>query len=199
MVADAESVTPEEQQKYSEAFTRQQQQTRTFRAELRQTVMLRGLKEPVTSQGWLYYQSPDSLLLKFDQPAGEFVLLRGSDLHQQKTNKPLMHRKLSEQEKECGAGPGFLLSLFQNGGTNYYHLFSVHMARTNEALLVTLAPRKRNSKERLGQIENIIALPSLEIRSIRLQLGPAGSATYEFVNPTRNEPLDPALFAAPKP
>jgi hypothetical protein len=50
----------------------------------------------------------------------------------------------------------------------------------------------------LRSVDNVIAWPSMDVRSMRIGLIMKSYIAYEFRNPRRNQPLDADVFAAPK-
>ena len=177
-----------ERQPYVDAFVRAQQQTQTYQAELKQTVRLRGLQKPVESAGHIYYRAPGSLRLSFTQPADEYMLLTGDDLYLKKANRALIHRK------SPGENARMLLELFRGGEKDWEEKFDITYARENDHLIVTLHPKQPDAKMHGVEIENIVALPSYDIRSIQIRFDKDSSMTYEFSHAVRNAPLDDKLF-----
>src|SRR5437867_7020056 len=96
-----------ERQPYVDAFVRTQQLTQTYQADLKQTVRLHGLKNPVESVGRILYKAPDKLRINFTQPAGEYMLIGGDEVYFKKANRPL--RKSADRNADM------LLSAFQGG------------------------------------------------------------------------------------
>jgi hypothetical protein len=50
----------------------------------------------------------------------------------------------------------------------------------------------------LRSVDNVIAWPAMDVRSMRVGLIMGGYIIYEFHNPRRNQPLDDAVFEVPK-
>lgn len=174
-----------ERQPLMDAFARTQQQTQTYQADLKQTVRLRGLQKPVESAGKILYKAPGALRLSFTQPAGEYMLLTGDDLYMKKANRALIHRK------SAGQNARMLLELFHGGAKDWEEKFDITYARADDHLIVTLRPKQAEVKV---EIENIVSLPSYDIRSIQIRFDKDNSLTYEFANPVRNAPLEDKLF-----
>ncbi len=169
-----------ERRAHDEAFARLQQQTRTYQADLKQTVRLRGLQKPVESTGTIYFQAPGQLRISFTQPAGEYLLITGNDVYVKKANRPLRHNTADPNAQ-------MLLSLFRGYVKDWEKKFRVTCARDADRLIVTLRD------ERI-EIENVVALPSYEIRSVQVRFDADNSMTYEFTHAVRNQPLDGRLF-----
>jgi outer membrane lipoprotein-sorting protein len=183
-----------EQREFSRAFSKKQKQLKSFQADLKQTLLLEGIRDPVKSVGRIYYQAPDSLLIDFAQPKGEFMLIRGTELYVKKSGKSLLRRKL-------GDGPGetnmlMLLALFQNGAVENEN-FEVSMDQVKDRLFVKLIPKELENK-RVLQIENELSLPDLSVRSIKVTFGESNVIRYELSNQKRNPKLSEDLFVIPQ-
>jgi hypothetical protein len=69
---------------------------------------------------------------------------------------------------------------------------------TNDAQTVTLRPKHFAQMLPLRSVENVIAWPSFDVRSMRIGLIWDSYITYEFRNSRRNQPLVAAVFEVPK-
>ena len=186
-----------ERKPYIDAFVRKQQETQTYEATLKQTLRLRGLKEPVESEGRVCYKAPGELLMSFSKPAGDYLIVTGADIYLKKANRPLVHRKSAAKQTRPDQNAQLLLSLFQGGAADWGAQFDIDMARDGDQLIVTMRPKQPAAAARQVRIENMIALPSNEIRSIQISFGEDNSLTYEFSDAKRNRPIDDKLFVAP--
>ncbi len=198
MAAVGAPLAPEEREAFIARFVAQQQATETYQAELKQTLELRGLRRPVESAGRIYYRSPDALALVFEKPAGEFLIVAGGDLFVKKHRQRLRHRTIDPAR----AGHHdllFMLALFRDGAAVTREHFDVAMTRTNADLLVRLSPKERDPHHRQPvAIDNWIAETTLEVSKLRLQFHGENAITYEFREPVRNQPIDPAVFQPPR-
>ena len=183
---------------YIDAFVANQRQTQTYEADMHQTLRLRGLKQPIESEARIFYKAPGALLMSFTKPAGEYVIVTGDDVYLKKANRPLSHRKIVAQKARPDQNAQLLLSLFQGDALDWGALFDIDMARDENRLIVTLRPKQADAKARQVRIENVIALPSNNLRSIQISFGEENSLTYEFSDAKRNLPLDDKLFVAPE-
>jgi outer membrane lipoprotein-sorting protein len=172
-----------------------QRETQTYRADLKQTVMMRGLRDPVVSEGAVYFQRPDALAFRFTQPSAEYFLMNGPDIWLKKRNKPLRHRQIGPDETQAAGDMGFLMSLFKDGGTNTRERYEVAIMRGDGELRVVLTPKQRKPRSRDPvQIENWVNADTLELARMRIEFEGGSTIAYEFHNPLRNTPLDSALF-----
>jgi outer membrane lipoprotein-sorting protein len=187
-----------ERKPYIDAFVRKQQETQTYEATLKQTLRLRGLKQPVESEGRVYYKAPGALLMSFSKPAGDYLIVTGADIYLKKANRPLLRRKTVAGHVRPDQNAQLLLSLFQGGALDWGALFDIDMARDDDQLIVTMHPKQPDAAARRVSIDSIIVLPSNELRSIQVSFGEENSLTYEFSDPKRNRPLDDKLFVAPE-
>jgi outer membrane lipoprotein-sorting protein len=182
----------------ADEFVAHQVATQTFEADLRQVFHWSFPRRHVDSLGHISYQAPDFLSIVLTNPAPEFVLVRGQDLYIKRDKKPLATYKLGMHNGKPTQQVQFLLSFFQNGCTNFTDLFDANIVRAPDACTVTLTPKHSLQMLPLRSVENVIAWPSMDVRSMRIGLIMDSYITYEFRNPRRNQPLDTNVFEVPK-
>jgi outer membrane lipoprotein-sorting protein len=182
----------------ADAFVAHQAATQTFEADLLQTFHWSFPRKHVESLGHISYQAPGFLAIVLTNPAAELVLVRGDDLYIQRDKKALAMYKLEVHNGKPSQNVQFLLSFFQNGCTNFASLFDVTVMQTNDAQTVTLRPKHFAQMLPLRSVENVIAWPSFDVRSMRIGLIWDSYITYEFRNSRRNQPLVAAVFEVPK-
>lgn len=185
--------------RYERNFGALQQSTRTFSADILQTLTLQGLSRPIVSKGVLFYASPDRLLIRFSQPAGEWTLVNGRQAAIQKQGKPLDVRNLSATGKK-GAHAANLLDFFRNGPDHWHRDFDVSMTRSGDHLEVHLKPwmTPTSTFQGVDSIVTTLQLPDCEIISMDIAMAGANHIRYEFSNIRRNIAMAPALFVIPK-
>ena len=183
----------------ADEFVAHQTATQTFECDLRQVFHWSFPRRHVDSLGRLCYQAPDLLSIVLTNPASELVLVRGQDLYIKRDKKPLATCKLGIHNGKPTQRVQFLLSFFQNGCTNFADLFDVTIARTPDTRTVTLTPKHSLQMLPLRSVENVVAWPSMDVRSMHIGLIMDSYIIYEFRNPRRNQPIDPAVFEVPKP
>jgi hypothetical protein len=179
-----------------QAFAAAQAGTRSFRAELRQTLTLEGLDQPVVSMGELSYLAPDRLSIKFSQPAGEWMRIEGKQFTLQKKGQPLQHRDLAASGN---ANAATLLDFFGGDPRRWHRDFDVAMARDGDRLLVTLVPWRVPTAQRQGvdRIVTTLRLPGYDVEKIEVTIHGANRLEFAFTRGQRNAKIDPALFTAP--
>jgi len=182
----------------ADAFVAQQLATRTFTAELKQVFHWTFPPKHVVSSGRIYYQAPDRLALIFTNPGTESVIIRGEDLYIKRDQQHLAHHILQDRDDKPTQNVQFLLAFFQNGCTNYTHLFNATLTQSNAALTIRLVPKHMAKMLPLRCVTNVLDWPGFAIQSMRIGLLWNGYITYEFSQATRNQPLDEAAFAIPK-
>lgn len=197
--ARANPVSPAEMAKHEKGFGALQQGSRTFSAQIRQTLSLEGLSKPLLSQGTLYYAAPDRLLVRFSQPAGEWMLVNGTRAAVKKQGKPVDLKDLSSQGKKSSQAAS-LLDFFRNGPDRWHHDFDVTMTREGDHLVVHLKPWMTPTATFQG-VEGIVTtlqLPGYEIVSMEITLSGPNRVRYDFSGVQRNIPLASSLFAMPR-
>ncbi len=182
----------------AEAFIAHQAATQTFEADLRQVFHWSFPRKHVESLGHISYQAPDFLAIVLTNPAAELVLVRGDDLYIQRDKKAPAKYKLEVHNGKPTQNVQFLLSFFQNGCTNFAGLFDATVTQSNDNQTVMLRPKHPALMLPLRSVENVIAWPSFDVRSMRIGLILDSYITYEFKNPRRNQPLAAAVFEVPK-
>jgi hypothetical protein len=126
------------------------------------------------------------------------VLVRGDDLYIKRDDKALQTYKLGRRNGKPVQYVQFLLGFFQNGCTNFAGLFDLNITSAPNSCPAMLTPKHSWQLLPLRSVENVITLPSMDVRSMRIGLILNGYITYEFGRPSRNQPLDPSIFEAPE-
>jgi outer membrane lipoprotein-sorting protein len=198
--AEPQPVTPAELAHHDQAFSAVQRDTRSFRAGVTQTLHLQGLARPIVSTGTLDYVSPDKLLIRFTQPAGEWMLVNGSTAVIKKQGQPLERRDLTAQGRSA-SHEASLLDFFHADPARWHRDFDVAMTRDGDRLLVWLKPwmTPTSSAQGVEQIVTTLQLPAYAIVEMNVTLSGANSIDYQFTHGERNAAIDPALFQVPAP
>jgi outer membrane lipoprotein-sorting protein len=198
--ADPQPVSPADLARYDQAFSAVQQSTRTFRADVRQTLHLQGLSRPIASTGTLDYVSPDKLLIRFTQPAGEWMLVNGSVALVKKQGKPLERHDLTTQGRSASHAAS-LLDFFHADPARWHRDFDVTMTRDGDRLVVHLQPWMTPTATSQGvqEIVTTLRLPAYAIVEMNVMIHGANSIDYQFTHGERNASIDPALFQVPAP
>jgi hypothetical protein len=179
-------------------FIAHQVATQAFEADLRQVFHWSFPPKHVESLGHISYQAPDLLAIALTNPATELVLLRGDDLYIKRDKKAPATYKLGVHNGKPTQNVQFLLSFFQNGCTNFAGLFDAQVTQANDTQTVRLVPKHTLQMLPLRSVENVIAWPSMDVRSMRIGLIWDSYITYEFTKPRRNQPIDATVFEVPK-
>jgi outer membrane lipoprotein-sorting protein len=198
--ADPQPVSAADLARYDQGFSAVQQATHSYRADITQMLHLQGLAKPITSTGTLYYESPDKLLVRFSQPAGEWMLVNGSQAAIQKAGRPIERRDLAAQGRAASHAAS-LLDFFHADPTRWHHDFDVSMSRDGDRLFVHLKPWMTPTATSQGveQIVTTLLLPRYDIVRMMITINAGNSVDYQFAHGQRNAALDPALFTIPPP
>jgi outer membrane lipoprotein-sorting protein len=191
-------VTPTEMAGYERGFSAVQKGSHSFRSDLRQTLHLQGVAQPIVSLGILYYSEPEQLLIRFSQPAGEWMRVNGSEVAIQKTGKPLERHELSGKGKGSSHAAS-LLDVFHNDASRWHQDFDVTMTRDGNALFVTLKPYLTPTAPEQGidHVVTTLKLPNYDLAEVKVFITPTNWIDYEFLNGRRNVAIDPTLFQIP--
>lgn len=194
----AAPVSDSEMARYESGFSSLQKSTHTFQAALRQTLSLHGSAQPIISTGTLFYQNPDRLLLRFSQPAGEWLLVNGARLAIQKRGHPVQ----IEDSSTVGvrhSHTASLLDFFSSGAERWHKDFDVTMTREGNHLLVQLKPWQTptSTSQGLDRVITTLQLPGYEVAEIEVTVNGDNKIAYQFSNVKRNVPMAADLFAVP--
>lgn len=186
--------------RYDSGFAAVQRSTHTFKADITQTLRLQGLAHPLESVGTLSYADPDKLLIRFSKPAGEWMLVNGSQTAIQKTGKPLERHDLTAQGRSA-SHTASLLDFFHADPARWHKDFDVSMTRDGDTLSVHLKPWMTPTATSQGvqEIVTKLLLPKYDILEMTITLNGANSVDYQFAHGERNAAIDPALFKVPTP
>jgi len=182
---------------YEKGFAAAQAATHTFRAMLRQTLTLQGLDQPVVSTGELFYAAPGRLLIRFSDPAGEWMRIADGELEMKKTGQPPVRRDLAQG----GSNAATLLDFFGGDAARWDRDFQVTMSRdeNNDRLRVELVPWRVPGAKRQGvdRIVTTLRLPDYEVISIEVAMNAENRIGFEFSDGRRNAAIDPQIFKTP--
>jgi len=187
------ALTARDSEAITSRFQKKQKETKTLECNLKQILKIDDISTPIQSKGRIYYKAPDSLLIKFDEPADEFTLLLGNDLYLKKAKKSLVHR-IVDPNRSSMEGMLGLLSVFQNGAEAFNKVFDVVMNREGKKIHIVLTPKKDGENSKPTLIETVLTAKDCEILSIHVAFDENNSITYELSSPQRNQKMDDNLF-----
>lgn len=182
--------------KYSADFQAKQAATKTFECGLKQTLRLQGVKKPIISDGHIYYQAPDQLLVRFDKPSSQFVLLKGNHMVMKKGDDDPEERDLDPKSEADSLGIALLLEFFRNGASKLWKSHNVVMYEVDPLLSVTITPK--NPDQRPSLIVMQLGLTNLEVRSQTVRFTPENELKYEFIQSRRDQPIKEGTFDWPR-
>jgi outer membrane lipoprotein-sorting protein len=193
----AAPVSENEMTRYEKGFNALQESTRTFRADLRQSLMLEGMAKPIVSTGTLFYQTPDHLLLRFSKPAGEWLIINGHQMGVKKQEKSLDLQQVSSQGRRSHAAS--LLDFFSSGVSRWHKDFDVSMTREGDRLSVQLKPWQTPTSASQGVecIVTTLQLPTYDVLEIEVTINGENKISYQFSNTQRNIEMPSSLFILP--
>jgi outer membrane lipoprotein-sorting protein len=189
----AAEMAPSEIARFNARFEAKQSATTAFRAQLLQFLQLSGLRDPILSRGEILYRAPDQLLLRYTQPPGESILLRGNEVYVVKPPAP--SRSVRLEPGKPGSEMLYFLGLFQDGGRKMREDWNFSAATTSTITTVSLKPRSPLAE--VLEIISQVRTRDLEIRSIQVRLPRNTTLTYELQNIRRNVDLPATLFQPP--
>jgi outer membrane lipoprotein-sorting protein len=171
-------------------FLSAQQNTRTLQADFKQIITAPGLRDAAASTGRLLYLAPDSLLVTYTDPAGDYLLLRGNKFTSQRAGKSTIRDASDPSARALTA----LRDLLR--GAPAGNVMTRSVTQSGNKYLVTLTPSVPglNQPER---IENLLEVSSLQLQSMTITLPRGATMQFIFSRIRRNTGLDPKAFDLP--
>ena len=176
-------------------FDAAQHATTSFQAEIQQSLTLQGIDHPIISKGELFYLAPDRLLIRFSDPAGEWMRIAGKELEIKKAGQPVVRRDLTQG----GSNATTLLDFFSSDSTRWHRDFNVSMRSSGNSLFVSLASQHKAGSSGPGMFDILtsLELPDYLVRSIHVSLKDGNNLDFGFHRARRNLAIDPSLFHTP--
>lgn len=172
-------------------FFRAQQGHRTLTAAFTQTVTAPGLPAPVVSEGHVYYRAPDSLLVEYTSPAGDFLQLQGNRFTTRRSGDKIATRSADHPSARALVALRDVLR-----GQPPAEEMVRRVTREGAFFRVTLNPSFAGP-DTPGMIENLVEAKSLQLRSLGVSLPRGAVMTFDFRQIRTNRSLPSGLFSTP--
>ncbi len=187
----AQELPAREADELEKRFFRAQQGHQTLTAAFTQTVTAAGLPTPVISEGFLYYRAPDSLLVKYTSPAGDFLQLKGDRFTARRSGGEIVTRPVEHPSARALAALRDVLR-----GHPPADEMTRRVTREGAFFRVTLTPSFAGPAAP-GMIENLIHAKSLQLRSLGVSLPRGAVMTFDFREIRTNRSLPAGVFSTP--
>lgn len=200
-LAGADDLSAAETRSLQEQFEKRQSSLQMASVDFSQTLSLAGLRRPAVSRGRILYASRGRLLIEYQQPAGDFVLLPGDGtLVSRKGNRPIVAQKLEQMDGRTRRGLTLLLSLFEGKlPVGITHPRFEARREGEHRVIVTMTPQASAGAPADGveRIETTLVLPALDPAAVSIRLAGGAEMRYDFGQIERRAKLSPDAFSAP--
>jgi peptidoglycan-N-acetylglucosamine deacetylase len=155
---------------------------------------IRGLAQPVTSDGRFAFQAPDRLRWEVISPAPMTVVVAGKSVRVQEQGN---ERAATPREKQVFAGIQRLIGALLTGSAFAEGGMPAEFFRDDGALLVELKPEQAGMKSRIDRIQLRFSIATLALNELRI-VRPNGDATItRFQDAKHDAPLPKNTFNLP--
>ena len=194
-------LSPAETQSLREQFEKRQSSLQMASVDFSQTLSLAGLRRPAVSRGRILYASRGRLLIEYQQPPGDFILLPGDGtLVSRKGGRPIVAQKLDQMDVRARRGLTLLLSLFEGKlPVGFTHPRFEARREGEHRVIVTMTPEASAAGpvDGVERIETTLVLPTLDPAAVSIRLAGGAEMRYDFGQIERRAKLSPDAFSVP--
>jgi outer membrane lipoprotein-sorting protein len=165
----------------------------TITSEFIQTRHLPFIDGDVNSTGKFFYSKPDRLLMQYEQPAGDLLLINNDQLVMKSAGK---YSKASAKSSSKARTMKNILSSCLQGDASLIDGVTLSSEETANGYAIT-AQLKKKTKTGVNKVVLNYDKSDLTLNVLRMD-EPDGSYTvYTLVNKTLNQPVDDEVFKLP--
>jgi outer membrane lipoprotein carrier protein len=151
------------------------------------------MNEDVSSNGKFFYSKPDRLLMRYEQPAGDLMLINNDQLVMIAAGK---YSKASAKSSSRARTMKNILSSCLQGDVSLIDGVKLSSEETADSYVVT-AQLKKKTKSGVNKVVLNYDKSNLTLTVLRME-EPDGSYTvYTLINKVLNQPVDDGVFKAP--
>ena len=179
---------------FDDLYRRGQQQNagvRTFTAAFTETTSSALLTRPLTARGTVAVERPSRIALRYTEPDERVLIIDGNRLT---TSWPSRGMR---QTKDIGASQQRVQKYFVNSSPeelrSHFDIAATE-ATDQHGYVVTLAPRRKQIKEGLSQLEIRLDYATLLMTSMKMTFPNGDTKVMAFTDVRPNAAIDPAMF-----
>jgi outer membrane lipoprotein carrier protein len=152
------------------------------------------MDEDVHSNGKFFYSKPGRLLMKYEQPAGDLMLINKEQLVMVAAGK---YSKASTKSSSRARTMKNILSSCLQGDVSLIDGVTLSCEETSDSYVVTAKLKK---KTRSGIIKVVLNYDKsdMTLSVLRMEESDGSYTAYKLVNKTVNQPVDDNVFKAPQ-
>jgi outer membrane lipoprotein carrier protein len=151
------------------------------------------MNEDVSSSGKFFYSKPDRLLMKYEQPAGDLMLINKDQLVMIAAGK---YSKASAKSSSKARAMKNILSSCLQGNVSLIDGVTLSCEETADSYVIT-AKLKKKTKSGINKIVLNYDKSDLILAVLRMEESDGSYTAYKLVNKILNQSVDDGVFKAP--
>ena len=166
----------------------------TITSSFSQTKNMPILGEKILSKGSFYYNKPEQLMMKYENPKGDIMLFSNNKAVMVASGKK---REVSTKSNAKMRNMKNILASFIQGDIMQLEAKNVTCQETAKYIVVAVEMGKGN-KSNISKVAASYDKSDLTISIIRTEDSDGTSTEYELVGKQLNNPIDQSVFSVPK-
>ena len=178
-----------------ENIKKREQNLKTFTAKFVQTKKTFLLREPIESEGLIYFERPDKVLFKVKHPSPMIVLIKKGQMQ-------IYYPDFSKFEKRDIEGAGEIIKKYFGIGQSLEALkkeFQLKIISATDRYDLQLIPKKAAIAKRIDVIEITVNAKTWLLERIHFKESKGDYTTIRLHFTSINQPLSPGIFSIPLP
>jgi outer membrane lipoprotein-sorting protein len=151
------------------------------------------MNEDVSSNGKFFYSKPDRLSMKYEQPAGDLMLINKDQLVMIATGK---YSKASTKTSSRARTMRNILSSCLQGDMSLIDGVTLSSAETADSYIIT-AKLKRKTKSGVNKVVLNYDKSDMTLATMRMEESDGSYTLYTLVDKVLNQPIGDEIFKAP--
>jgi outer membrane lipoprotein carrier protein len=151
------------------------------------------MNEDVSSNGKFFYSKPDRLLMQYEQPAGDIMLINKEQLVMIAAGK---HSKASTKSSAKARTMKSILSSCLQGDVSLIDGVTLSSEETDDGYVIT-AQLKKKTRNNLKKVVLTYNKADLTLTVLRMEETDSSYTVYTLINKVLNQPIDDEVFKAP--
>jgi outer membrane lipoprotein carrier protein len=151
------------------------------------------MSEDVSSNGKFFYSKPDRLLMQYEQPAGDIMLINKDQLVMIVAGK---YSKASTKSSSKARTMRNILSSCLQGDASLIDGVTLSSEETDGGYVIT-AQLKKKTRNNVTKVVLTYDKSDLTLTVLRMEEADGSYTVYTLINKVLNQPVDDGVFKAP--
>jgi outer membrane lipoprotein-sorting protein len=166
-----------------------------FSSKFKQTKHIVILGKDILSSGMFYYKKPDRLALRYDNPAGDLLLINGDQCVMVSAGK---RSEVSAKANAKVNGLKTILSACLQGDIKQTGASRITCKETSRYYIITAEMDTKTNKSTISKLVLHFEKADLTLSILRTEEPDGSYTTYELLTKEFDKPISENLFLAPK-